>query len=81
MRGEGVVFVFLEGSKDRISDRLALRNGHFMPPALLESQFEALEAPAGDEHFITLSVSSAPSDEAQEIIDRLHLNAGDAVRP
>ncbi len=37
LRGEGVVFVFLEGSKDRISDRLASRHGHFMPPALLES--------------------------------------------
>ena len=44
LRGEGVVFVFLEGSKDKISDRLASRHGHFMPPALLESQFEALEA-------------------------------------
>ena len=75
LRGEGVVFVFLDGSRDRISDRLATRNGHFMPAALLESQFEALEAPTGDENCITLSVSSAPPDEAQEIIDRLQLNA------
>ena len=78
LRGEGVVFVFLDGSKDRISDRLASRHGHFMPPALLESQFEALEAPTPEENAITLSVSSAPADETQEIIDRLHL---DAVRP
>jgi gluconokinase/shikimate kinase len=49
-----------------------------MPPALLESQFEALEAPTPEENSITLSVSSAPSEEAQEIIDRLQL---DAVRP
>ena len=33
------------GSRDKISDRLASRHGHFMPPALLESQFDALEAP------------------------------------
>ncbi len=78
LRGEGVVFVFLDGSKDRISDRLASRHGHFMPPALLESQFEALEAPTPEENAITLSASSAPADETQEIIDRLHL---DAVRP
>lgn len=75
LRGEGVVFVFLEGSKDRISDRLASRHGHFMPPALLESQFEALEAPTEDENFMTVCVGATPAEEAQEIIDRLHLDA------
>jgi gluconokinase/shikimate kinase len=75
------VFVFLEGSKDKISDRLASRHGHFMPPALLESQFEALEPPAEDENFIALCVSATPADEAQEIIDRLNLGPGDTARP
>ncbi|HET8879764.1 MAG TPA: gluconokinase, partial [Arthrobacter sp.] len=62
-------------------DRLASRHGHFMPPALLDSQFEALEAPAADENAITLSVGATPAEEAQEIIDRLHLEgAGAATR-
>jgi len=52
LRAEGVVFVFLQGSKDKISDRLASRHGHFMPPSLLESQFEALEEPTEDENYI-----------------------------
>ncbi|MFF2245226.1 gluconokinase [Arthrobacter sp. NPDC058130] len=78
LRGEGVVFVFLEGSRDKISDRLASRHGHFMPPGLLESQFEALEAPTEDENFISLCVSAPPADEAQEIITRLNLDAADA---
>jgi len=78
LRGEGVVFVFLEGSRDKISDRLASRHGHFMPPALLESQFDALEAPTPDENFMSLSVSATPAEEAQEIITRLHLDAADA---
>ncbi|GIU55027.1 gluconokinase [Arthrobacter sp. NicSoilC12] len=78
LRGEGVVFVFLEGSRDKISDRLASRHGHFMPPALLESQFDALEAPTADENFISLSVSATPAEEAQEIITRLNLDAADA---
>jgi gluconokinase/shikimate kinase len=81
LRGEGVVFVFLEGGRDRISDRLASRHGHFMPPALLESQFEALEEPTEDENFIALRVSASPSEEAQEIIDRLNLDAGGATTP
>jgi gluconokinase len=77
LRGEGVVFVFLEGSRDRISGRLAYRNGHFMPAALLDSQFEALEAPTEDENFIALSVSATPAEEAQEVLDRLELDAAD----
>ena len=81
LRGEGVVFVFLDGSKDKISDRLASRHGHFMPPALLESQFEALEAPGEDETFISLCVSATPAEEAQEIIDRLGLSEGDGTSP
>ena len=81
LRGQGVMFVFLEGGKDRISDRLASRHGHFMPAALLASQFEALEAPTEDENFITLCVSATPAEVAQEIIDRLGLEAGDAARP
>lgn len=73
LRGEGVVFVFLQGSKDKISGRLASRHGHFMPPALLESQFDALEEPTADENHVSLSVSATPAEEAQEIIDTLAL--------
>lgn len=73
LRGENVVFVFLQGSKDRIAGRLAARLGHFMPGALLASQFEALEEPGEDEHHISLSVSADPTDEAEEIIRRLGL--------
>ncbi|UVJ38362.1 gluconokinase [Arthrobacter sp. CJ23] len=79
LRGEGVVFVFLQGSKDKISDRLASRHGHFMPPSLLESQFDALEEPTEDESYISLCVSASPAEEAQEVIERLGLIAADAA--
>ncbi|MEC5178979.1 gluconokinase [Arthrobacter sp. CG_A4] len=81
LRGEGVVFVFLDGSRDRISDRLASRHSHFMPPALLESQFDALEAPTEDENAITVRVGATPAEEAQEIIDRLQLLSASTGRP
>ncbi|WP_104136416.1 gluconokinase [Arthrobacter sp. ZGTC131] len=79
LRGENVVFVFLQGSKDSISGRLASRHGHFMPPALLESQFEALEKPTEDENYISLCVTATPAEEAQEIIERLNLAAASAA--
>jgi gluconokinase len=41
-----VRFVWLTAAPELLRDRLAHRTGHFMPPALLESQLETLEAPA-----------------------------------
>jgi gluconokinase len=37
--------VYLRGSKATIAPRLAGRGGHFMNPALLDSQFATLEEP------------------------------------
>lgn len=41
-----VQFVYLKGSYDLILSRLQARQGHYMPPGLLQSQFEDLEEPA-----------------------------------
>jgi gluconokinase len=40
-----VKLVYLKGSFELIAARLATRHGHFFDPALLRSQFEALEEP------------------------------------
>jgi len=40
-----VLFVHLAGPRDLVARRLAGRTGHFMPAALLESQYATLEAP------------------------------------
>jgi len=42
-----VVSVFLDGPKQLIAERIADRAHTFMPASLLDSQFEALEPPAG----------------------------------
>jgi gluconokinase len=42
---DDVQLVFLKGSFDVIAQRLAFRHGHFFDPALLRSQFDALEEP------------------------------------
>src|SRR5438046_1487419 len=41
-----VRFVYLAGSRALLAERLAQRRGHFMPPALLESQLSMLEEPS-----------------------------------
>ena len=52
-----VHFVLLDGSRELISDRMKKRKGHFMPPALLDSQFATLEKPTADEHAVVLDIS------------------------
>ena len=42
----GVQLVYLQGSYDVIRERLAARPDHYMKPAMLRSQFAALEEPA-----------------------------------
>jgi gluconokinase len=42
----GIRIVYLKGSYDLIRSRMAARPGHYMKPAMLHSQFEALEEPA-----------------------------------
>jgi gluconokinase len=71
--GPSVIFVFLSGPREVIERRLAARHGHFMPLALLDSQFAALEPPSPDEDAITVDITGSPLNEAGRILDTLGL--------
>jgi carbohydrate kinase (thermoresistant glucokinase family) len=79
-----VVLVYLKGSPELIHQRMAARHGHFMPVALLDSQFATLEEPTPDEHPIIEDVEGKPADIAHQIVgrleDRQHAASG-PVRP
>jgi len=66
-----VRLVYLKGDFGLIAARLAARKGHFMPPALLQSQFDALQEPAPDEHAITVSIDATPEQIAARVVDQL----------
>ena len=51
-----VEFLHLNGSPELISSRLAARSGHFMPDALLRSQFDTLEPLGADEAGVTVDI-------------------------
>jgi len=72
-RGSGIEFVYLQGEKQLIADRLAARHGHFMPPSLLDSQFADLEEPGDDEPSIRVHIGPAPEAIAATVISRLNL--------
>ena len=46
--GLRTIFLFLNGDKSLIQARLNNRQGHFMSPLLLDSQFNSLENPTGE---------------------------------
>ncbi|WOO41631.1 gluconokinase [Rubellicoccus peritrichatus] len=73
LEGDGdpaVKFVFLEGSFALIKERLDTRKGHFMPESLLQSQFDALQAP---EDAITADISQTPDAIIKELGAKLGL--------
>jgi len=55
-----VRLVYLAGDKPLIAARMTARTGHFMPLALLDSQFAALEPPGPDEAPITIDIAQPP---------------------
>jgi gluconokinase len=59
-------FVHLDGSPEVIAGRLAARPGHFMPPALLRSQLDALEPLGSDEAGAVIDIG----DDAEHVIGR-----------
>jgi gluconokinase len=66
-----VRLVYLKGDETLIARRIATRHGHFMPAALLHSQFEALEEPAEDEHPIVVSIDARPVEIVSRIVEAL----------
>lgn len=76
---DAVRIVYLEGDRALIGTRLAMRQGHFMPPGLLESQFSTLEPPGADERPITISVEPHPNDVVTNIVAALEREIGQPV--
>lgn len=68
---EGVRLVYLEGSQDLIAARMKARLDHFMPPALLASQFAALEPPTEDEFPIRLAIEGTPEDMVEALLAQI----------
>ena len=56
--------VLLDGSKTIVASRLLARTDHFMPSALLDSQFELLDR---EHDGLTLSIEQTPEDLVQAI--------------
>lgn len=70
-----VRLVFLDGEREILAQRLAARDGHFMPPSLLDSQLAALEEPHADERPIVVSIDAGPREIVEAIVAKLRAPA------
>ena len=60
-----LIFLHLAGAPEVIAERQAARQGHFMPPSLMASQFATLEDTRNEPDALSVSVTAAP----QSVVD------------
>jgi carbohydrate kinase (thermoresistant glucokinase family) len=76
-RGVGVEFVYLAVDKTELEERVEHREGHFMPPSLLDSQLATLEPPIPPEPAIQVDAGT----DAQLVVDRVMRQLGLKPKP
>ncbi|WP_344561607.1 gluconokinase [Streptomyces axinellae] len=80
----GVFHLHLTGDRALIARRMAAREDHFMPVALLDSQFATLQPLEPDELGVTVSVAPGPQvvvEHALSALAALRPAAGPVPRP
>lgn len=63
--------IYPAADRTLIERRMAARQGHFMPVALLNSQFATLEPPVPEEHPVTVSVDAPVEQIVATILEQL----------
>lgn len=69
--GNEVAFIHLSAPREVIAERMNTREGHFMPPALLDSQFADLETLEPDEHGWEIDIAKPLSEVVEDVLSRL----------
>ena len=67
----GTRFVHLTGERTLIAERLTHRDHEYMPPTLLDSQFDTLEPLEADEAGIPVDINLTPARIAQAVSEAL----------
>jgi gluconokinase len=68
-----ITFVWLDPSKELLTERMAARHHEFMNPKLLDSQFATLEPP---KEALRIENDSAPAEVVDQILEHVSLTAG-----
>jgi carbohydrate kinase (thermoresistant glucokinase family) len=66
-----LLLVHLHGERELLERRLQARSGHYMPPALLQSQLDTLEPPQPDERALGADVAEPPDRLVGRLVQRI----------
>lgn len=78
LAGPGIAFAHLWLPREVLLERVRRRSGHFMPPALLESQLQSLEPLEASEWALALDARTPVATLVTEIVRGLRLAPADA---
>ena len=79
-RDEETLIVHLACSRDELVRRLSSRKNHFFDPALLDSQFAALDPPAPGDGTVLIDGDAAPEEVADDLVRLITTPAQRAAR-
>ena len=71
-------WVFLDGPRELLLERMGGRKGHYMHPEMLDSQLATLERPA---YALKLSITATPEELVQEIVAAKQQDAAFGTKP
>jgi gluconokinase len=71
-------WVFLDGSRELLLERMGGRKGHYMHPSMLDSQLATLERPP---YALRLSITAPPEELVQQIVAAKEQDAAFGTKP
>jgi gluconokinase len=69
-------FVFIEGSRETLMERMEKRADHFMKASMLDSQLETLESPIGEEGVAVVSLNDTTDMQVMQALEGLRVLPG-----
>lgn len=69
--GQAATYLCLDGRRETLWQRLTLREGHFMPRALLDTQLATLEIPGPEELCVRVPIEAPPHEIVAKFLSGL----------
>ncbi len=66
-----VIFLYLNGTKTLIAERMNARSNHFMPTSLLDSQFDSMEESAAETDVVSIDIDVELEQVVQKCLTHL----------
>ena len=66
-------FVYIDGERSLLEERMGSRKGHFMKASMLDSQLATLEKPIGEERVVVVPLADSVEDQVVKAVSELKL--------